>query len=88
MLLPLFEGGLRQAELAGAKAAFELAAAQDRVTEPNAVQDVKDNFPLLRWLRQAIKDADAAVAAAQRSVSMALTLTRDGAKNYLQVITA
>ena len=54
----------------------------------NAFQDVEDNLALLRWLRQATKDEDAAVAAAQRSVSMALTLYRDGAENYLQVITA
>jgi NodT family efflux transporter outer membrane factor (OMF) lipoprotein len=85
---PIFEGGLLRAELAGAKAAFDSANASYRATVLNAFQEVEDNLALLHWLQQSTRDEDAAVAAAQRSVNMALALYRDGAENYLQVVVA
>jgi NodT family efflux transporter outer membrane factor (OMF) lipoprotein len=88
LTLPIFEGGLRHAELAGAEAALVEAGADYRTTVLGAFQQVEDDLALLHWLAQSIEDEDAATAAAQHSVDLAFSLYRDGAENYLQVVTA
>jgi NodT family efflux transporter outer membrane factor (OMF) lipoprotein len=84
--LPLFEGGLRHAELAGAKAAYEGEIANYRQTVLNGFQEVEDNLSLLQSLKQEEADQVAASEAAQRTLAMSLNLYKDGAQNYLEVV--
>jgi NodT family efflux transporter outer membrane factor (OMF) lipoprotein len=86
--LPIFEGGLLFAQLAGAKAQFDLAAADYKGTVLDAIQEVEDNLARLRWLARQAKDEDAAVAAAQKTLQLSMNLYRDGAVSYLEVVTA
>jgi NodT family efflux transporter outer membrane factor (OMF) lipoprotein len=86
--LPIFNGGLLRAQLAGAKAQFDLAAANYRGTVLGAIQEVEDNLARLHWLAQAATDEDAAVAAAQKTLDLSMNLYRDGAISYLEVVTA
>ncbi len=88
LVLPLFEGGLRHAEEAAAIGAYKLAVANYRATVLAAFQDVEDNLALLKYLGQEQQEQDAAVAAAQRTLAMAMALYKDGATNFLDVVVA
>ena len=86
--LPIFNGGLLNAQLAGAKAQFDAAAGNYKGVVLDAIQEVEDNLADLRWLAQESKDEDAAVAAAQKTLELSMNLYRDGAVSYLEVVTA
>jgi outer membrane protein, multidrug efflux system len=88
LVLPLFEGGLRRAEEAAAVGAYKLAVANYRATVLTAFQGVEDNLAQIRLLGREQAQEDAAVAAAQQTLTMALTLYRDGATNFLDVVVA
>jgi NodT family efflux transporter outer membrane factor (OMF) lipoprotein len=88
LTLPLFEGGLRHAELDAATAAYQQAVASYKATVLQAFGDVEDQLALLRWLGDEQKDEDEAVASAQQTLNMAMNLYRDGATTFLDVVTA
>lgn len=86
--LSLFDGGLRHAREREAKATFEEAAGQYRVTVLGAFQQVEDNLSLLTNLSREAHDEDDAAAAAQDAATIATNRYSEGIVNYLDVVTA
>jgi NodT family efflux transporter outer membrane factor (OMF) lipoprotein len=88
LALPLFENGLRDAEEAAAIALNHQAAANYRATVLAAFQQVEDALSQQRLLGQEMSQETQAVRAAQRTVDMTTALYKDGAIDYLDVVTA
>ena len=86
--LPIFDAGLRAADLARADAAYLEMAARYRATVLLAYQEVEDALSNLRWLAGEQRSLDTASSAAQKVLNISLTLYRDGATNYLDVVIA
>ncbi|USI74875.1 efflux transporter outer membrane subunit [Sphingomonas morindae] len=88
LALPLFDGGARRARLRIARAQFEEAAAAYRQTVLTAFREVEDDFAQNRWLIDQVRDTEEAARAAERTRDLALVRYRDGASDYLEVVTA
>ncbi len=86
--IPLFDAGLRQAELQISKAQFTQAAENYRATVLRALQEVQDELSSLRWLADKSRQTTTAAVAARKAADLSLTLYRDGASSYLDVVTA
>ena len=86
--IPLFDAGLRQAELEIAKAQFTEAAENYRATVLRALKEVQDELSSLRWLAEEYNQTTTAATAARKAADLSLTLYRDGASSYLDVVTA
>jgi NodT family efflux transporter outer membrane factor (OMF) lipoprotein len=82
----VFEGGLRRAQTAAARAAYDATVASYRQTVLTAFQQVEDNLAALRILEGEAQVQEGAVQAARQSVVVALNQYKAGTVNYLTVI--
>jgi NodT family efflux transporter outer membrane factor (OMF) lipoprotein len=85
---PLFEGGLRRAQEAAAKGELRAAGDAYRAVVLTSFQQVEDSLSNLRILNRELRQEQAAVQAADHAEGMAMTLYRDGATNFLDVVVA
>lgn len=86
--LTLFDGGRRKAQVKLSRAEYDEQAASYRVTVLGAFRDVEDGIAALRHLSVQLVDQRDAAQAAQRTSDLAFTRYRDGASDYLEVVTA
>jgi multidrug efflux system outer membrane protein len=86
--LLLFDGGYRHAVLAASRAAFDLASANYKETVLAAFQQVQDGLAQQANFAREAKDAADAVAASQGATRISLIRYRQGATNYLDVVTS
>ena len=84
----VFDGGLRGAQTAEARAAYDASIATYRQTVLGAFQDVEDNLAALRVLEVEAREQEEAVKAAQRSLALTTNQYRAGVVSYLNVVIA
>jgi NodT family efflux transporter outer membrane factor (OMF) lipoprotein len=82
----VFEGGLRRAQTAQARAAYDATVASYRETVLTGFQEVEDNLAALRILEEEAQVQDEAVKAAQQSVTITTNQYKAGTVSYLNVI--
>jgi NodT family efflux transporter outer membrane factor (OMF) lipoprotein len=83
----LFNGGLREADVAAARATYDSAVATYRQTVLTAFQGVEDQLSNLRILALQAKAEDLAVNASKRAVTATLNAYLAGTVAYTSVIT-
>jgi NodT family efflux transporter outer membrane factor (OMF) lipoprotein len=82
----IFEGGLRRAQTAQARAAYEATIASYRETVLTGFQEVEDNLAALRILEEENQVQDEAVKAARQSLAVAMNQYKAGIVSYLNVL--
>lgn len=84
-MLPLFEGGLRRAELQRAGSAYAQTRDAYRATVLGAFQEVEDGLSLTQRLKAEVAEQHAASEQAAEALSISTTLYTAGLDNYLSV---
>ena len=88
LALSLFDGGARVARVRISRAEFNEAAANYKQTVLTAFKEVEDDLATGRDLVQEERDQRDAAQASETTRDLALTRYRDGASDYLEVVTA
>lgn len=86
--LTVFDAGRNRSRVRIARAQFDEAAANYKQTVLTAFREVEDDLAANRDLRQENADETDATRAAEQTQSLALIRYRDGASDYLEVVTA
>ncbi len=87
-VLSVFDGGLHRAQVAQARAQFDASADYYRAVAVAAFQQVEDSLARLQHYHDAADEEKAAVDAAQRTLDLSLALYKQGAVDYLNVVTS
>lgn len=87
-LLNLFDGGRRKADVRISRARYTEIAADYRTTVLTAFREVEDAIAAVRILSSQAQAQAQAAQAAQRTSEIAMARYRDGASDYLEVVTA
>lgn len=87
-VVSVLDGGLRRAQVAQARAQFDASAANYREVAVSAFQEVEDALARLHYYHDAAQEENAAVDAAQRTLDFSTVLYKQGATDYLNVVTS
>ncbi len=86
--MPIFEGGLRIAQLKQTKAQYDAAVASYRQTVLSAFQEVEDSLAAIGILTEEANLQDEAVGAARQTLTFTTNQYRQGVVGYLNVVAA